>query len=178
MHGHGDKPYPCPFPGCERSRPGHGFPRKWNLMDHQRRVHQDGQTINGTCSMRLSAGHTGIALEEEMTTASKRRVSVGKGSKSTRHNKQASSRRQSSTTSRSFDRSVTDGPTWGEMPMDSAPSAVAVDLVPAHFPLASPPTAVSTGLSASDGGHAVDLPLAPNVNHHLGYQTHLYPSYT
>ena len=179
MHGHGDKPYPCPFPGCERSRPGHGFPRKWNLMDHQRRVHHlDGQTNSGTCSMRSSSsGHAGIFPEEELATASKRRVPVGKGSKSTRHSKQPSIRRQSSTVSTSIDRSVIDGPTWDETPVITAPSGVTVEPVPAHFQLVSPPTAVSTGVSASDQGHGAGLPLVPHMNH-LGYQTHPYPSYT
>lgn len=41
MHGHGDKPYLCPYEGCERSAPGNGFPRAWNLGDHKRRVHSD-----------------------------------------------------------------------------------------------------------------------------------------
>ena len=44
MHGHGEKPYLCTYEGCERSLPGHGFPRQWNLRDHMRRVHND----NGT----------------------------------------------------------------------------------------------------------------------------------
>ncbi|KAI0393103.1 hypothetical protein F5Y17DRAFT_325429 [Xylariaceae sp. FL0594] len=44
MHGHGDKPYLCTYEGCERSTPGSGFPRQWNLRDHMRRVHSD----NGT----------------------------------------------------------------------------------------------------------------------------------
>lgn len=39
MHGHGDRPYHCQFADCERSQPGNGFPRKWNLRDHMKRVH-------------------------------------------------------------------------------------------------------------------------------------------
>ena len=39
LHGHGDKPYPCYFLECDRSAPGQGFPRQWNLRDHMRRVH-------------------------------------------------------------------------------------------------------------------------------------------
>ncbi|KAF3770183.1 hypothetical protein M406DRAFT_335903 [Cryphonectria parasitica EP155] len=39
MHGHGTKPYPCTFSGCDRAQPGNGFPRKWNLHDHMQRVH-------------------------------------------------------------------------------------------------------------------------------------------
>lgn len=39
MHGHGTKPYPCTYTGCDRAQPGNGFPRKWNLHDHMHRVH-------------------------------------------------------------------------------------------------------------------------------------------
>lgn len=39
MHGHGTKPYPCTYAGCDRAQPGNGFPRKWNLHDHMHRVH-------------------------------------------------------------------------------------------------------------------------------------------
>ncbi|KAJ5692717.1 hypothetical protein N7462_002140 [Penicillium macrosclerotiorum] len=39
FHGHGDNPHLCHFEGCERSVPGFGFPRRWNLHDHMRRVH-------------------------------------------------------------------------------------------------------------------------------------------
>lgn len=41
MHGHGDKPFLCTYEGCDRSTPGCGFPRQWNLRDHMRRVHND-----------------------------------------------------------------------------------------------------------------------------------------
>ncbi|KAI1274143.1 hypothetical protein F5Y07DRAFT_221652 [Xylaria sp. FL0933] len=34
-----DKPFLCTHEGCERSIPGNGFPRQWNLQDHLRRVH-------------------------------------------------------------------------------------------------------------------------------------------
>ena len=39
MHGHGENPHLCHYPGCERSKVGNGFPRKWNLKDHMKRVH-------------------------------------------------------------------------------------------------------------------------------------------
>lgn len=39
LHGHGDNPHLCLFEGCDRSVPGYGFPRRWNLFDHMRRVH-------------------------------------------------------------------------------------------------------------------------------------------
>lgn len=39
LHGHGKDPYRCKFPNCDRAVEGMGFPRKWNLGDHMRRVH-------------------------------------------------------------------------------------------------------------------------------------------
>ena len=33
------KPYLCPFTDCDRSFIGQGFPRRWNLHDHMKRVH-------------------------------------------------------------------------------------------------------------------------------------------
>ena len=39
MHGHGSKPHLCTYPDCERSLPGNGFPRRYNLFDHMKRVH-------------------------------------------------------------------------------------------------------------------------------------------
>ncbi|KAL1655511.1 hypothetical protein SLS61_001975 [Didymella pomorum] len=40
MHGHGARPHLCHFQDCERAVPGHGFPRRYNLFDHMKRVHQ------------------------------------------------------------------------------------------------------------------------------------------
>lgn len=39
MHGHGDRPHLCYYPGCERGIVGNGFPRRYNLFDHMKRVH-------------------------------------------------------------------------------------------------------------------------------------------
>jgi hypothetical protein len=39
LHGHGENPHLCHFPGCERAQDRNGFPRKWNLKDHMKRVH-------------------------------------------------------------------------------------------------------------------------------------------
>ncbi|KAF7186856.1 hypothetical protein HII31_11816 [Pseudocercospora fuligena] len=39
MHGHGDRPHLCYYGGCERGIPGNGFPRRYNLFDHMKRVH-------------------------------------------------------------------------------------------------------------------------------------------
>ncbi|KAF2278732.1 uncharacterized protein EI97DRAFT_217765 [Westerdykella ornata] len=39
MHGHGSRPHLCRFADCDRSIPGNGFPRRYNLFDHMKRVH-------------------------------------------------------------------------------------------------------------------------------------------
>lgn len=39
MHGHGARPNLCHYQDCERATPGQGFPRRYNLFDHMRRVH-------------------------------------------------------------------------------------------------------------------------------------------
>lgn len=39
MHGHGPKPHLCYFKDCERAQEDNGFPRRWNLFDHMKRVH-------------------------------------------------------------------------------------------------------------------------------------------
>jgi len=39
MHGHGDRPHLCYYEGCERGVSGNGFPRRYNLFDHMKRVH-------------------------------------------------------------------------------------------------------------------------------------------
>ena len=39
MHGHGAKPHLCSYKDCERAIPGNGFPRRYNLFDHMKRVH-------------------------------------------------------------------------------------------------------------------------------------------
>lgn len=43
LHGHDSKPYLCTYEGCERATSGNGFPRRWDLRDHLRRVHNDVQ---------------------------------------------------------------------------------------------------------------------------------------
>jgi hypothetical protein len=45
MHGREDKPFFCTYEGCERGVAGNGFPRRWDLVDHMKRVHND-QTIS------------------------------------------------------------------------------------------------------------------------------------
>ena len=61
MHGHGDKPYLCPYPGCDRAQPGFGFPRQWNLKDHMRRVHRD----DGTQQSQMAASSAAAAAQIE-----------------------------------------------------------------------------------------------------------------
>ncbi|TKA67948.1 hypothetical protein B0A49_06042 [Cryomyces minteri] len=39
MHGHGAKPHLCTFANCDRAVLGNGFPRRYNLYDHMKRVH-------------------------------------------------------------------------------------------------------------------------------------------
>ena len=39
LHGHGEKPNLCEYAGCDRATPGNGFPRRYNLFDHMKRVH-------------------------------------------------------------------------------------------------------------------------------------------
>ncbi|KAK5294409.1 hypothetical protein LTR16_001344 [Cryomyces antarcticus] len=39
MHGHGARPHLCTFNDCDRAVPGNGFPRRYNLYDHMKRVH-------------------------------------------------------------------------------------------------------------------------------------------
>lgn len=50
MHGHGEKPFLCTYTDCDRSIPGNGFPRHWNLRDHLRRVHNDLGPAKSTAS--------------------------------------------------------------------------------------------------------------------------------
>lgn len=46
--GHDDKPFYCTFPECERSTAGRGFPRRWNLKDHLKRVHSYVDQVSST----------------------------------------------------------------------------------------------------------------------------------
>jgi hypothetical protein len=39
LHNHGHNPFLCKFPTCERAKANNGFPRKWNLRDHMKRMH-------------------------------------------------------------------------------------------------------------------------------------------
>ncbi|KAK3116099.1 hypothetical protein LTR53_003890 [Teratosphaeriaceae sp. CCFEE 6253] len=46
MHGHGDRPHLCYYPGCERGMTGNGFPRRYNLFDHMKRVHDHQEELD------------------------------------------------------------------------------------------------------------------------------------
>lgn len=93
FHGHGDNPHLCLFEGCERSIPGYGFPRRWNLFDHMRRVH-DFASVEQLSSPENSPT-IGKAAKRKETSARKRRVNGVTGAqvmKRTRSNQsQASS---------------------------------------------------------------------------------------
>ena len=60
MHGHGEKPHLCHYEDCDRSLPGNGFPRRWNLFDHMKRVHGFVGTpsSNGSISPTPSSGNS------------------------------------------------------------------------------------------------------------------------
>ncbi len=77
MHGHGAKPHLCTYEDCERSIPGNGFPRRWNLYDHMRRVHDytGPPSSNGSASPALSSSSSqyqstsGQAFRKRKTSA-------------------------------------------------------------------------------------------------------------
>ena len=62
MHGHGDNPYPCHFRDCDRAKPGQGFPRRWNLWDHMKRVHdyKPAEEERKTAASKQSSRVTGV----------------------------------------------------------------------------------------------------------------------
>lgn len=94
MHGHGDKPYLCPHPECDRAHPGFGFPRQWNLKDHMRRVHHD----DGSQLERMAAAAAAAVDDAPMAVSSSQAVS--KGRKRKKDAAAASSSTSSSSSSR------------------------------------------------------------------------------
>lgn len=73
MHGHGTKPYPCTYAGCDRAQPGNGFPRKWNLHDHMHRVHNAAPPPEEDCrkdSSRSRKRKTDIGIKSTTTRKS------------------------------------------------------------------------------------------------------------
>ncbi|KAL4897383.1 hypothetical protein BDV59DRAFT_191066 [Aspergillus ambiguus] len=73
FHGHGDNPHLCLFEGCDRSVPGYGFPRRWNLFDHMRRVH-DYASSDRPSSPDASPTSGQAPKKKETTAPRKRRV--------------------------------------------------------------------------------------------------------
>lgn len=72
LHGHGEKPYLCTFEGCDRSVPGNGFPRHWNMFDHMKRVHGFEKPIAPTGdSQTVKAGRKRKAEAQESKPAKK-----------------------------------------------------------------------------------------------------------
>lgn len=71
LHGHGDNPHLCLFEGCDRSIPGYGFPRRWNLFDHMRRVHDYASSERPSSP---DASPTSNQTKKKETTGRKRRV--------------------------------------------------------------------------------------------------------
>ncbi|KAB8279552.1 hypothetical protein F9C07_2283347 [Aspergillus flavus] len=72
FHGHGDNPHLCLFEGCDRSIPGYGFPRRWNLFDHMRRVHD--YASSDRPSSPDASPTTGQAAKKKEAVGRKRRV--------------------------------------------------------------------------------------------------------
>lgn len=74
MHGHGDKPFLCPFEGCDRGILGKGFPRRWNLRDHIKRVHKDPiSSSTQTSENSESSTESSVSGISESTNCTKRR---------------------------------------------------------------------------------------------------------
>ncbi|KAF2005740.1 hypothetical protein P154DRAFT_318026 [Amniculicola lignicola CBS 123094] len=79
LHGHGSRPHLCHFPDCERAMPGNGFPRRYNLFDHMKRVHDyTGPTteLSPPVTQAPSSNRRGTTRKRKSTTdaTSERRV--------------------------------------------------------------------------------------------------------
>ncbi|KAI7670395.1 hypothetical protein KC319_g5893 [Hortaea werneckii] len=72
MHGHGDRPHLCYYPGCERGIPGNGFPRRYNLFDHMKRVHDHKED---STSLTASPGPASDASNSRRPGGRKRKAS-------------------------------------------------------------------------------------------------------
>jgi hypothetical protein len=70
MHGHGENPHACWFPNCDRAQPGNGFPRRWNLGDHMKRVHDFDMTQMDSSPPRSSS----ISTSAQVQSSRKRRT--------------------------------------------------------------------------------------------------------
>ncbi|KAL8739514.1 MAG: hypothetical protein Q9190_007689 [Brigantiaea leucoxantha] len=73
MHGHGEKPHLCTYPECDRSITGNGFPRRWNLFDHMKRVHDYNEPASSTGSTSPTPSSTGSFYQGQATLAIRKR---------------------------------------------------------------------------------------------------------
>ncbi|KAI9783754.1 MAG: hypothetical protein M1835_003739 [Candelina submexicana] len=89
MHGHGAKPHLCSYEDCERSMPGNGFPRRWNLFDHMRRVHDytGPPSSTGSTSPPLSPPDYVQVPSPKGQQSRKRKVVDGNNTQVTKRNK-------------------------------------------------------------------------------------------
>lgn len=73
MHGHGERPHLCFYPGCERGLSGNGFPRRYNLYDHMKRVHDHKDSPSAASQERSTSRSTSQAPRKP--SSRKRRAS-------------------------------------------------------------------------------------------------------
>jgi hypothetical protein len=85
MHGHSENPNLCHFSSCERSIPGNGFPRRWNLRDHMKRVHD--YTLPEGVSSPEESPVTGRPAERKDKPARKRKGTCPAGTKTTKRSR-------------------------------------------------------------------------------------------
>ncbi|KAF2740230.1 hypothetical protein EJ04DRAFT_508225 [Polyplosphaeria fusca] len=82
MHGHGSRPHLCHFADCERSVHGNGFPRRYNLFDHMKRVHDyTGPTTEPSPPASTKAGEKAKVSRKRKSTAdegTEKRLKVSK----------------------------------------------------------------------------------------------------
>jgi hypothetical protein len=81
MHSHGARPYLCHSRDCERAVPGYGFPRRYNLFDYMKRVHQyDRPTTETSPPVQGQAAHKPTSRKRKALTeeAGKKRAKVVK----------------------------------------------------------------------------------------------------
>ncbi|KAH7050171.1 hypothetical protein B0J12DRAFT_740442 [Macrophomina phaseolina] len=90
MHGHGSKPHLCAYPDCERAIPGNGFPRRYNLYDHMKRVHDYTSPASQT---EPGSPHSQSAKR----AASRKRKSTGANEQSDKRQKTAAQIKQANT---------------------------------------------------------------------------------
>lgn len=92
MHGHGDKPHLCIYQDCERSIPGNGFPRRWNLYDHMKRVHGYTGSASSPCSTSPTpSSASSFCQGQAMLAIRKRRTSSSPKAEAMKKTKSASS---------------------------------------------------------------------------------------